>query len=117
MTPTWYEDERRRTSLADRIRANAVASLIACKRPTHTPRDESARLWVFRENAHRLEQLWAGVLNRPESEELIDLLLRAGSVWLGGIDTLHAPPIEAVSPGVDSAARAVSDLHASRIGE
>jgi hypothetical protein len=50
-------------------------------------------LWVFRENArHRLQQLWAGALSRREIDELADVLRRENPVWLGGIDTRHAPP-------------------------
>jgi hypothetical protein len=77
--------------VADRIRPDAVAPLIVCE--SRTPRGESVGLWVFRENArNRLKRLWAGVLTRPEVDELVELLSRAGSVWLAGIDTRHPPP-------------------------
>jgi len=79
--------------VAHRIRPQAGMRLILCACPSHPPREDAASLWVFRESVEqRLEQLWAGMLSRPEIDELADVLRRESSVWLGGIDTRHAPP-------------------------
>src|SRR5262245_50012892 len=79
--------------LADRIRSQADTRLILGECPSHTAPNDAVSLWVFRERAeHRLEQLWAGELSRPEIDELADVLRRENSVCLGGIDSRHAPP-------------------------
>src|SRR5262245_16305803 len=79
--------------LASRLRSQAATQLILCKFPSPTPSDGTASVWVFGESAGgRLKQLWAGVLERAEGDALADELGREKSLWLGGIDILHAPP-------------------------
>jgi len=79
--------------LASRLRSQAATQLILCKFPRPAPSDGTAWVWVFGESAGgRLKQLWAGVLERAEGDTLADELGREKSLWLGGIDILHAPP-------------------------
>jgi hypothetical protein len=79
--------------LANRICPQAGTPIVLCQCPSFTPPHKEASVWVFRENVkHRLKQLWAGELSRPEIDEFAAALRRENSVWLGGIDTRHAPP-------------------------
>src|SRR5262245_12566471 len=79
--------------LASRLRSQAATQLILCKFPSPMPSDGTAWVWVFDESdGGRLKQLWAGVLERAEGDTLADELGREKSLWLGGIDILHAPP-------------------------
>jgi hypothetical protein len=74
-------------------RARAEDPLIVCERRVPTSRDEEAWVWMFREIApNRLQQLWAGKLTGPESDELVSRLRQRQWVWLGRIDTFHPPP-------------------------
>jgi hypothetical protein len=85
--------KRNIAELVDRVRPQAGMPLIVCECPSPTPPDETAWLWVFRENAaNQLQQRWAGVLTRPEIDEFVSRLREQDSVWLGGIDTHHGPP-------------------------
>jgi len=79
--------------LAGSIRSRATAPLIVCQCPDHTSHGKAVWLWVFRENAKsRLQQLWAGLLNHLEVEEITNLLRREPGLWPGTIDTYHHPP-------------------------
>jgi hypothetical protein len=77
----------------DRARPPADAPLIVCECASPTTSDGSRWLWVFHESAaHRLEKQWAGEPARAEIDECVGRLRQRGPVWLGGIDTRHAPP-------------------------
>lgn len=79
--------------LANLIRSRATGPLIVCQSADHTSRGKAAWLWVFRENAKgRLVQLWAGLLNRSEVDEITIRLRVERELWLGAIDTYHLPP-------------------------
>ena len=67
--------------------------LIVCECSSPTPSDQAVWVWVFGETArNRLQQRWAGVLSRPEIDELVSGLGGRSSVWFAGIDAYHAPP-------------------------
>lgn len=77
----------------DRVGPEEGVPLIACDCSSPSPGDGTAWLWVFRENARRrLTQCWAGVLTRPEIDELVVRLRERHSVWRGAIESVHPPP-------------------------
>ena len=79
--------------LADSIRSRGTTPLIVCQCPDHTSSGKAAWLWVFHEIAKgRLEQLWAGLLNHSEADEITNLLRGERGLWLGVINTYHNPP-------------------------
>jgi hypothetical protein len=79
--------------LIDRVRPQAGIPLLVCQCSSPTPQDGTAWLWIFHEDArNRLRQRWAGVLPRPEIDELVSRLRQLTSIWIGGIDTRHGPP-------------------------
>src|SRR5688572_19842753 len=81
--------------LADSIRSSAIGPLIVCQCSDHRSRGEAVWLWVFHENAkNRLEQVWAGLVNHSEVDEVTSRLRGERGLWLGAIDSYHLPPFK-----------------------
>jgi hypothetical protein len=79
--------------LANSIRSRATGPLIVCQCPDHTSQGKAAWVWVFHENAKsRLQQLWAGLLNHPDIDEITNLLRGERGLWPGVNNTYHLPP-------------------------
>lgn len=80
-------------ALVDSIRSRAVEPLIVCQSSNPTSDGKAACVWVFHETAsHRLRQLWAGILNQSEADEITHRLQEGRGLWLGAIDSYHLPP-------------------------
>ena len=79
--------------LADSIRSRATGPLIVCQCAEHTSHGKAAWLWVFQERANgRLKQLWAGLLNHSDADEITNRLRGERGLWPGVVDTYHDPP-------------------------
>ncbi|HKQ18133.1 MAG TPA: hypothetical protein VJW75_00170 [Candidatus Eisenbacteria bacterium] len=79
--------------LVDSIRSRAGEPLIVCQCADPTSPDKVAWMWVFHETAsRRLKQLWAGLVNHSEADEIRHRLQAERGLWLGAIDCYHPPP-------------------------